>query len=50
MMQLEVILPLVAYLLVVFGLSIYAMRKRTTGAFLNEYFLGSRSMGGLCWP
>jgi sodium/pantothenate symporter len=30
MMQLEVILPLVAYLLVVFGLSIYAMRKRTT--------------------
>ena len=46
-MQLEVILPLVAYLLVVFGLSIYAMRKRTTGAFLNEYFLGSRSMGGV---
>jgi sodium/pantothenate symporter len=31
MMQLEVILPLVAYLLVVFGLSIYAMRKRATG-------------------
>ncbi len=28
-MQLEVILPLVAYLLVVFGgLSVYAMRKR----------------------
>lgn len=26
-MQLEVILPLVAYLLVVFGLSVYAMRK-----------------------
>ncbi|MGP8588214.1 sodium:solute symporter family transporter, partial [Salmonella enterica] len=35
------------YLLVVFGLSIYAMRKRATGAFLNEYFLGSRSMGGV---
>lgn len=45
-MQPEVILPLVAYLVVVFGLSIYAMRKRTTGTFLNEYFLGSRSMGG----
>ena len=45
-MQPEVILPLIAYLLVVFGLSIYAMRKRSTGAFLNEYFLGSRSMGG----
>ena len=46
-MQLEVILPLIAYLLVVFALSIYAMRKRTTGSFLNEYFLGSRSMGGI---
>lgn len=44
-MQLEVILPLVAYLVVVFGLSVYAMRKRQTGTFLNEYFLGSRSMG-----
>ena len=46
-MQLEVILPLIAYLLVVFGISIYAMRKRVTGNFLNEYFLGSRSMGGI---
>ena len=46
-MQLEVILPLVAYLVVVFGLSVYAMRKRQTGTFLNEYFLGSRSMGGI---
>ncbi len=36
-MQLEVILPLVAYLIVVFGVSIYAMRKRTAGTFLNEY-------------
>ena len=46
-MQLEVILPLVAYLVVVFGISVYAMRKRNTGTFLNEYFLGSRSMGGI---
>ncbi|NIY49591.1 sodium/pantothenate symporter [Cedecea colo] len=45
-MRPEVVLPLVAYLLVVFGLSIYAMRKRSSGNFLNEYFLGSRSMGG----
>ena len=37
-MQLEVILPLVAYLVVVFGISVYAMRKRSTGTFLNEYF------------
>ncbi len=43
----EVILPLVAYLVVVFGISVYAMRKRSTGTFLNEYFLGSRSMGGI---
>ncbi len=46
-MQLEVILPLVAYLVVVFGISVYAMRKRSTGTFLNEYFLGSHSMGGI---
>lgn len=46
-MQLEVILPLVAYLLVVMGLSIYAIRRRNTGSFLNEFFLGSRSMGGV---
>jgi uncharacterized membrane protein YhdT len=46
-MQLEIIVVLIAYLFVVFGLSIYAMRKRSTGNFLSEYFLGSRSMGGL---
>ncbi len=37
----------IAYLLVVFGVSVYAMRKRATSTFLNEYFLGSRSMGGI---
>ncbi|RWR01573.1 sodium/panthothenate symporter [[Pantoea] beijingensis] len=42
----EVIFPLLGYLLLVAGLSIYAMRKRREGNFLNEYFLGSRSMGG----
>ncbi|WP_276641153.1 sodium/pantothenate symporter [Siccibacter turicensis] len=46
-MQLEVVLPLVAYLVIVFGLSVYAMKQRVTGTFLNEYFLGSRSMGGV---
>lgn len=45
-MQTEVILPLIAYLLVVFGLSVWAMRRRQAGNFLNEYFLGGRSMGG----
>ncbi len=45
-MQLEIIVILIAYLFVVFGLSLYAMRKRSSGSFLSEYFLGSRSMGG----
>lgn len=42
----EVIWPLAGYLLLVFALSVYAMRRRRTGSFLNEYFLGNRSMGG----
>ncbi|MEN0580170.1 sodium/pantothenate symporter [Phytobacter palmae] len=46
-MRLEVIIPLIAYMLIVLGLSVYAMRQRTSGTFLTEYFLGSRSMGGL---
>ena len=41
-MQTEIITVLVIYLIVVFGLSFYAMRKRSTGSFLSEYFLGSR--------
>lgn len=45
-MQIEVLLPLVGYLALVFLLSIYAYKKRTKGEFLNEYFLGNRSMGG----
>jgi len=42
----EVILPLLGYLLLIGVLSVYAMRKRQQGNFLNEYFLGGRSMGG----
>ncbi|EEQ08148.1 Sodium/pantothenate symporter [Yersinia bercovieri ATCC 43970] len=34
------------YLAMVFGLSIYAYTRRQTGNFLNEYFIGNRSMGG----
>ncbi|SQI43310.1 Pantothenate permease [Leminorella richardii] len=45
-MQLDVILPLLAYLFLVFGLSIYAYLKRQKGNFLNDYFIGDRSMGG----
>ncbi|MEI2265319.1 sodium/pantothenate symporter [Erwinia sp. CGal63] len=45
-MNAGIILPLIAYLLLVAALSLYAMRKRREGNFLSEYFLGSRSMGG----
>ncbi|MCU5771262.1 sodium/pantothenate symporter [Erwiniaceae bacterium BAC15a-03b] len=45
-MEIEVLLPLIGYLLLVGALSVYAMRKRRQGSFLNEYFLGGRSMGG----
>lgn len=45
-MKAGIILPLIAYLLLVAALSVYAMRKRREGNFLSEYFLGSRSMGG----
>ena len=45
-MQTEVLLPLIAYLLLVFGLSVYAYTRRQAGNFLTEYFLGNRSMGG----
>lgn len=48
-MQLEVILPLVAYLIVVFGVSIYAMRKRTAGYFFKRIiFLAAVRWAGSC--
>ena len=45
-MESEIILPLLAYLALIAGLSVFAMRKQRKGSFLTEYFLGSRSMGG----
>ncbi|MGE4681081.1 sodium/pantothenate symporter [Yersinia enterocolitica] len=45
-MQTDVVLPLVGYLAMVFGLSVYAYTRRKTGNFLHEYFIGNRSMGG----
>lgn len=45
-MRSDVIVPLVAYLALVFLLSLYAFRQRTQGNFLQEYFLGNRSMDG----
>jgi sodium/pantothenate symporter len=46
-MQIEILLPLIGYLLLVFLLSIYAYQRRQKGEFLHEYFLGNRSMGGV---
>lgn len=47
-MNTPIILPLLGYLLLVAGISLFAMRqqKRAKGAFLNEYFLGGRTLGG----
>lgn len=45
-MNSEMILPLVAYLIFVFGVAFYAYRKRQGGSFIAEYYLGGRSMSG----
>ncbi|WP_130832152.1 sodium/pantothenate symporter [[Erwinia] mediterraneensis] len=45
-MEAEIILPLLGYLILIAGLSVFAVRKQRQGSFLNEYFLGNRSMGG----
>ncbi|WP_312241180.1 sodium/pantothenate symporter [Pantoea sp.] len=45
-MEAEIILPLLAYLALIAGLSVFAVRKQRQGHFLTEYFLGNRSMGG----
>lgn len=42
----EMILPLIAYLLFVFGVAFYAYRKRQGGSFISEYYIGGRSMSG----
>jgi sodium/pantothenate symporter len=46
-MNIQVLLPLIIYLAVMFSLAFYS-RKRlsTSGSFLEEYFIGSRGMGG----
>lgn len=46
-MQFEVILLLVVYLVVVFGILVYVMCKWSIGIFFNEYFFGSCFMGGI---
>lgn len=45
-MNSEMILPLIAYLIFVFGVAFYAYRKRQGGSFISEYYIGGRSMSG----
>lgn len=45
-LNIQILIPLVLYLLFVFGVAWYAYQKRSSGKFLNEYYVGSRSMGG----
>lgn len=45
-MNSQLLLPLLAYLLFVFGVAFYAYRQRASGSFLSEYYVGSRSMSG----
>lgn len=45
-MNTAMLFPLVAYLLLVFGGAFFAYRKRQQGNFLQEYYVGNRSMGG----
>ena len=42
----QILIPLLAYLCFVFGVAFYAYRKRQSGNFLSEYYVGSRSMSG----
>ena len=48
-MQTEVILPLVAYLLLVFGLSVYAYSRRQSGNFLSDTSSATVRWAALCW-
>lgn len=47
MIHWSVIIPLLIFLIVIFGIGIWANRQvRTSNSFLQEYFLGGREMGG----
>ncbi|MGL5290068.1 MAG: sodium:solute symporter family transporter, partial [Aeromonas sp.] len=46
-MNLELMLPLFIYLALVLGVGFWAGRHRGDGNFVQEYFIGNRSMGGL---
>lgn len=43
----QVIVPLLFFLIIIFGIGIWANKQvRTSNSFLQEYFLGGREMGG----
>lgn len=47
MIHWQVIIPLFVFLVVIFGIGIWANRQvRTSTSFMQEYFLGGREMGG----
>ncbi len=48
MARFELLLPVILYLVVIYGLAVYSNRviAKLKGGFVEEYFLGSRAMGG----
>lgn len=47
MIQWQVIIPFLIFLIAIFGIGIWANKKiRISNSFLQEYFLGGREMGG----
>lgn len=47
MINVQVLLPLVIYLAIMFSLALYSRKRLSgSGSFLEEYFIGSRGMGG----
>ncbi|MDF7671399.1 sodium/pantothenate symporter [Orbaceae bacterium ESL0721] len=44
--RIDIILPLIIYLFLVFALSIYAYMKRKKTEQFTDYFIGNRTMGG----
>ncbi|WFF38761.1 sodium/pantothenate symporter [Moraxella nasibovis] len=45
-LNVQILIPLVLYLAFVFGVAWHAYQQRSQGGFLNEYYVGGRSMGG----
>lgn len=45
-MNLALVIPLICYLLAMLGLGFYLSRRPQEGNFVEDYFLGNRSMGG----